>query len=149
MNGDVVFDPAILQRVSPLIAQERSFVCVNTATVAEEEVKYSVDGDGFVRELSKQVVDALGEAVGINFVSRTDKATIIAHLDSCAAQDYFERGLETAIAESGVRILPIDISDLFALEVDFPADLDRANEVLQTPAGDTAVTKRSAAARED
>ena len=39
---------------------------MNTATVADEEVKYTVDPDGFILELSKQVVGGLGEAVGIS-----------------------------------------------------------------------------------
>ena len=42
-------------------------------------------------------------------------------------QDYFERGLELAIAEDGMLIAPLDISDLYAVEVDFAEDLERAN----------------------
>ncbi len=33
-------------------------------------------------------------------------------------QDYFERGLELAIEQDGVRVEPVDISDLYAVEVD-------------------------------
>src|SRR3712207_6550664 len=126
-NGDVVFDAAILDRVKPLMHEDQSFVCVNTAAVGDEEVKYTVDGDGFVRELSKTVVDGAGEAVGINFVSSRDKEVLIQHLEKCDDGDYFERGIETAIAEDHLRVRPIDISDLFAVEVDFEADLVRAN----------------------
>ena len=42
-------------------------------------------------------------------------------------QDYFERGLELAIAEDRLRLEPLDISDLYAVEVDFAEDLERAN----------------------
>ena len=126
-NGDVVFDPGILDRVKPLMSEDQSFVCVNTAAVGEEEVKYTTDGDGFIRELSKTVVGAAGEAVGINFVSSRDKDLLIQHLEKCDDTDYFERGIETAIAEHALRVRPIDISDLFAVEVDFEADLVRAN----------------------
>ena len=38
MNGDVVFDQGILESISKYISADESFVCVNTATVAEEEV---------------------------------------------------------------------------------------------------------------
>jgi choline kinase len=127
-NGDVVFDPGILDRVKPLMDEDQSFVCVNTAAVGEEEVKYTTDGDGFIRELSKSVVGAAGEAVGINFVSSRDKDVLVQHLEKCDDGDYFERGIETAIAEQGLRVRPVDISDLFAVEVDFEADLARANE---------------------
>src|SRR3954452_379140 len=80
LNGDVVFDDGVLQAVSRLVSAEESFVCVNTAAVGDEEVKYTIDDEGFVRELSKQVVGGLGEAVGINFVSGTDKARLIQRL---------------------------------------------------------------------
>ena len=69
MNGDVVFDPQVLEKVSDLMESDTSFICVDTAAVGDEEVKYTVDDDGYVDELSKQVVNARGEAVGINFVS--------------------------------------------------------------------------------
>ena len=128
MNGDVVFDPQILERLKPYLEQERSLVSVNTATVAEEEVKYTVDADGNIDQLSKQVVDALGEAVGINYVAAQDKAALIARLDACGDQDYFERGIELAIEQDGLKFVPVDISDLWAVEVDFDEDLQRANE---------------------
>jgi len=130
MNGDVVFDPRVLERVVPLMAADTSFVCVDTAAVGDEEVKYTVGASGHVAELSKTVTDALGEAVGINFVSSADKATLIRHLDACADSDYFERGIETAIEHDGMAVTPVDISDLFAVEVDFEADLERANQTL-------------------
>lgn len=127
MNGDVVFDPRVLERLRTHIEAEQSVVAVNTAVVGDEEVKYTVDQDGWVHELSKQVDAALGEAVGINFVAAKDKELLVRHLDAVDAQDYFERGIEQAVAESGLKVLPVDISDLYAVEVDFDEDLERAN----------------------
>ncbi len=127
LNGDVVFDPRVLERVKNRMDKEQSFVCVNTAQVGEEEVKYTVGANGYINALSKQVQNALGEAVGINFISRHHKAAAISGLIECADNDYFERGLEIAIEKSGIELEPVDISDLFAVEVDFQADLDRAN----------------------
>ncbi|WP_029150957.1 NTP transferase domain-containing protein [Microbacterium indicum] len=130
MNGDVVFDPRVLGRAISLIEAEQSFVTVNTSKVSDEEVKYTLDANGFVDELSKTVVGGIGEAVGINYVSRHDKRALIQQLQRVDDQDYFERGLELAIAENGVRVAAMDISDLYAVEVDFAEDLERANEVI-------------------
>ncbi|TYP86949.1 choline kinase [Blastococcus xanthinilyticus] len=130
LNGDVVFDPAVLEQTLPQLAADQSFVCVDTNTVAEEEVKYTLDEDGCIRELSKTVRGGLGEAVGINYVSAADKATLMEHLDSCSHEDYFERGIETAITERGLRVRPVDISGYDAVEVDFEDDLARANSLL-------------------
>ena len=129
MNGDVVFDPNVLTRVTPLMDAGQSFVVVNTSKVSDEEVKYTLDADGFIDQLSKQVTPALGEAVGINYVSAADKAALIARLDEVGDQDYFERGIEFGIERDGLKFKAVDISDLYAVEVDFAEDLERANEL--------------------
>lgn len=131
LNGDVVFDYRVLERVSERIKTDKSFVCVNTSAVADEEVKYTVDASGNINELSKTVKNGLGEAVGINFISSHEKAGVIKQLEACGDQDYFERGLELAIQNNGLKMEPVDISDLFAVEVDFQDDLDRANKAIQ------------------
>lgn len=128
MNGDVVFEPAILKRMQANIDADQTVIAVNTSAVSEEEVKYTVTTDGMVNELSKTVVDGLGEAVGINLIAAKDKAKLINWLAQCDDQDYFERGIELAIEKDGLKVLPVDISDLFAVEVDFEADLERANK---------------------
>lgn len=127
MNGDVVFDPRVLGRAIALIEADQSFVTVNTSKVSDEEVKYTVDAEGFIKELSKTVKGGIGEAVGINYISSSDKKAFIRQLQRVEDQDYFERGLELAIAEDGVLLSPLDISDLYAVEVDFAEDLERAN----------------------
>ena len=127
MNGDVVFDPEALERAAAMVAREQSFVSVNTAKVSDEEVKYTVDADGFIRQLSKSVDNALGEAVGINYVAKEEKRSLIRQLNRVADQDYFERGIELAIEQDKLRFEPVDISDLYAVEIDFAEDLERAN----------------------
>ena len=127
MNGDVVFDPLVLGRAIEFIQRDESFVTVNTSKVSDEEVKYTVTAEGHISQLSKTVIGGIGEAVGINYISSVDKKAFIRQLSRVDDQDYFERGLEMAIEEDGVRLLPLDISDLYAVEVDFAEDLERAN----------------------
>jgi choline kinase len=127
MNGDVVFDPAVLDRAAAMIAREQSFVTVNTSKVSDEEVKYTTSAEGYIKELSKTVKGGLGEAVGINYISAADKATLLRQLKAVGDQDYFERGIELAIEQNSLLVEPVDISDLYAVEVDFAEDLERAN----------------------
>ena len=121
------FDPEALERAADMVARNQSFVSVNTAKVSDEEVKYTVDGAGHIKELSKTVVGGLGEAVGINYVSKNDKAALLRQLAKVGDQDYFERGIELAIEQDKLRFEPVDISDLYAVEIDFAEDLERAN----------------------
>ena len=127
LNGDVVFDGGVLDDLLPHIAMDRSFVCVNRASVGEEEVKYTLDPHGRISRLSKEVgEDALGEAVGINFVSSGDRAALARRLAECDDQDYFERGIELAITHDGVEVEAVDVSHRPVIEIDFAEDLDRA-----------------------
>ncbi|MFC2127592.1 NTP transferase domain-containing protein [Bacteroidota bacterium] len=128
-NGDVVFDEKLLSLLIEDVENNNSFISVNTSRVAEEEVKYTLQ-DGFVKELSKEVVNALGEAVGINFISSDDLDIFINQLENCDANDYFEKGLEVAIAKDNLKLKVIDISKFNCIEVDFEEDLKNANDIV-------------------
>jgi choline kinase len=91
-------------------------------------VKYTLDDEGYIKELSKGVVGGLGEAVGINYISAEEKPKLIQRLEEAGDQDYFERGLELGIEKDGLRIEALDISQYRIVEVDFDEDLTRANE---------------------
>lgn len=136
MNGDVVFDPQILKALHPLIKKDQSFIAVDVSSVTDEEVKYTIDGEGFIQLLSKQVLQekALGEAVGINFVSKKDKRKLIKQLEEVDEQDYFEAAIERTIIVNTQKWLPIDISKFYAVEIDFPNDLVVANSKISRPA---------------
>jgi choline kinase len=130
LNGDVVFESDLLATLLPEIAAGRSFVAVNKEAVGEEEVKYRLGDDDQISELSKEVVDGLGEAVGINFVGPQDKPFLVARLADCADGDYFERGIEMAISKDGRRFAAVDVSESMCIEVDFEDDLNRANDAI-------------------
>ena len=129
LNGDVVFERGVLDSIVEFVERDQSVVCVDHANVGEEEVKYTLDDDGFIAELSKTVEGGLGEAVGINYVSSADKPALLTRLRECDDNDYFERGMELAITADGVRFRPIDISEFGCVEVDFAADLHRAEKL--------------------
>jgi hypothetical protein len=44
---------------------------------------------------------------------------LLRQLKRVGDQDYFERGIELAIEQDRIRIEPVDISDLYAVEIDF------------------------------
>lgn len=127
-NGDVVYDKDLLFYLNNVLNQNT--VTVNTSSVSDEEVKYTVNSEGKIDSLSKVVPldKALGEAVGINFVSRQYIPDFMDALRAVGQQDYFEKGIERMV-NNNVPWVPFDISylGLNAVEVDFAADLDKAN----------------------
>jgi choline kinase len=129
INGDVVFDKHIFDKLQPLITAKISFVAVNTNKVGEEEVKYVLK-EGYINQLSKTVKNGAGEAVGINFISSDDIPIFINRLEECDNNDYFERGLELAINKDDLKIKAVDISQYNCMEIDFIEDLENANNML-------------------
>lgn len=128
LNGDVVFDPEILDLV--MEKKDNNIICVNNGKVSEEEVKYTLNSEGFVNEISKEVQDARGEAVGINFIKKEHLPLFVSCLESCQDDDYFEKGIEMLLNKT-VKFIPVDIKDNFCIEVDFPADLEVAKEFIR------------------
>lgn len=133
LNGDLVFDDKALTflRLS-LEAMDENLVTVNTDSVSDEEVKYVVDEESHITQLSKTVNldEALGEAVGINYVRKEDMYSLMLALKRCERQDYFERGIEIAIKDYQQVWVPFDITKFgaYATEVDFASDLEKANQ---------------------
>ena len=127
LNGDVVFDPKILKYI---FESKKSSMLVNSESVGEEEVKYSMKKDGTIDKVSKHVKNALGEAVGINKIISCHVKEFKAQLEQCEDTDYFERGIELLI-DNSVNIHPINISKYFCCEIDTPDDLDFVNKNLK------------------
>lgn len=128
LNGDVVFDPAVLERITPLMTRDESFVCVFPGEVGVEEVTYLLDDDGRISSIGKELPGGLGEAIGINYVSGRDKGALLDGLERCSDSDYFERGIELAIRDGAV-FAAVDIGAGTAVEVDVEEDLIRANSL--------------------
>ena len=126
LNGDIIYDHRVIKR---LISTPNSSMAVNTAKVGDEEVKYRTNKSGYIIEISKEVRKPEGESVGIHKIPANEVPILIKYLSVCKDQDYFEKGLEMAI-QNGLKVTPIDISDLNCIEIDFPEDLDAANNMI-------------------
>ena len=126
LNGDVVFEKELLPQI---IKCSKSCMAVNTNSVGEEEIKYNIFDDGNIKEVSKTVSPALGEAVGINKLISSDLSLFKENLEKCDEQDYFEKALELSI-QDGIKIMPVDINKYLCMEIDFEDDLEQINKQL-------------------
>ncbi len=127
INGDVVFEPEIIER---MLQREGSWVAVNNAHVDDEEVKYTVDDKGYINAISKEVENPLGEALGINLVQSKYLNAFKKKLETADSQDYFERAMELLILDQGAIFRPLPVGDLFCIEIDFPEDLNQARHIV-------------------
>jgi choline kinase len=125
LNGDVVFDRAVIARMA---RQAQNTILVDSAECGEEEVKYIADESGSIREISKAVKDAQGEALGINLVTREYLKQFVEALRECTDHDYFERALQ-AVIDVGVIFKKLDVLGLRCIEIDFVEDWDEATKM--------------------
>jgi len=132
LNGDVVFSETLLPQL--LTNLHSSTVGVTNHQVGEEEIKYTLDEEGCIVQLSKTVPleEAEGEGVGVNFVQAADSPRFIAALKAVQDDDYFEKAMEITALTKQISWVPYNLSDesLTAIEVDFEADLQAANASL-------------------
>ena len=130
INGDVVFEPEIIERI---LLEEGSFVAVNNARVGKEEVKYTVDDQGFINAISKDIKNPLGEALGINLIQSKYLAEFKKKLAIVDNHDYFEKSMELLIVDHGPVFRPQPVGELFCIEVDFQKDLVQARHMVSEP----------------
>lgn len=126
INADVVFHPNALKA---LLNYRDTAMMVTKESLDEEAVKYLSDPTGAIIEVSKQVQNPQGEAVGINYFSKKDLTKFLFHLGQCQKGDYFEKAIESFIREGGhVQSIPVLSSQV--TEIDFPEDLIHANKLI-------------------
>jgi len=128
LNGDVVFDPEIIEL---MLEAKTSAVAVNNARTSDEEIKYTLNDNGYINTISKQVKNALGEALGINLIKAEHLELFKHKLELVDDNDYFERGMELLIDDMRDVFKPIDIGDRNCVEVDFEDDLSLAREMVK------------------
>ena len=127
LNGDVVFQPSILQK---LVSFDRTCMVVNQGEVGEEEIKYRTDGKGRILEVSKSVLHPEGEAIGMNLFKAPFVPTLKESLVNCHKSDYFEKGIELCI-QKDIPVQALTIERNACIEIDFAEDLIRANELIK------------------
>lgn len=130
-NGDVVFHPALVERLlqSPL----PNPLAIEVKPCGDEEVKVRADDAGRVLEISKQVdlSAALGEFLGVARFDADFTSAFAEDLDQVIADGerdaYFELSLERLARDHTLSV--VDVTDLPSIEIDFVEDLERAQNL--------------------
>ena len=110
VNGDLYFEePA----VRLLLEQQTdcSRTLVDHSKTGDEEIKYTIFPDGSIDQISKTVERpaALGESLGLQIVTRRDRARLQRALEAVGEKDYFERALELCTQDRSIRLMPVDV----------------------------------------
>ncbi len=129
-NADVLFHHEVVGR---LLAADGSRLAVDHKSCAEEEVKVVQDASGRVLEIGKKLDPArcAGEFIGIAKFERAMNADFVESLrrhneELGNVNLFFEAALHDILGAHEIR--EVDVSDLPAIEIDFPEDLSQARE---------------------
>jgi len=131
-NADVLFHPDVVGR---LMAGSGTLLAVDHKSCAEEEVKVVQDEQGRIREIGKKLDPArcAGEFIGIARFERALNADFVRSLERHNVELgnvdlFFEAALHDILEAHDVR--EVDVSDLPAIEIDFPDDLEEARRAV-------------------
>jgi len=131
MNGDVLYSPALLERL--LASPHENALAVETKPCGDEEVKVITGEDDRIQAIGKHLAPAQsrGEFIGVAKISADFKERLSASLaDRMAAggrNQYFEAAIDPLL--SVAQVISCDVTDLPCIEIDFPEDYERACEL--------------------
>ena len=130
LNGDVLFDPRVIERV--VKAPHAVSMAVEAKPCGDEEVKVIVDGDGRIQEIGKEIdiERSLGEFIGVARFSATTTGKIYQSLSEVVSTEdgrrnaYYERALAEIVDD--VALTSVEVTGLPCVEIDFPEDYEVA-----------------------
>jgi L-glutamine-phosphate cytidylyltransferase len=125
INGDVVFDPDILNMI--VKNKDHNVVVVDNKYSREVEIKYNIDNQGFVKDVSKDMENSIGELIGINLIKKDAIPQFIYNLELSDDLDYFDRAIQKTIKD-GHKFIPLNIGDKFSIEIDYIHELETAEK---------------------
>ena len=128
INGDVVFESNILSLIKKNI--ENNLVCVRNDYTRKSELKYTINTEGYIDEISFNINNGIGEAIGINLIKKDNLKRFSCFLEKSEDFDYFDKALQRIIQEN-VDFLPLNIQDNFTIEIDYPNELEIAKKFVE------------------
>ena len=133
LDGDVIFEPAVLGKVMDGPGWIRVGVDVRD-DLGEEEMKVLASSEGRITAMSKGLDPAasFGESVGIEFVGKDAVDPLFDALEWMVSEKFYDEYYEYAydtLARTGRDLRVADLSGMRWNEIDDLADLRRAEEL--------------------
>ena len=133
LDSDILFDPAIIQR---MLQEPGTALALNRHELGEEEIKVIDDSNNQVVEISKvcSPSEAIGESVGIEKMEADYSVALFAELDRMIEGEglidiFYERAFERLIPQ-GHSFHIVDTTDYFSIELDTVDDFNSARELI-------------------
>jgi len=135
LNGDVMFDPNILALILQNRALEKAVLAVQKKKTNEEEIKFTLDKNHYIKHISKQIEiqKSCGEFTGIAYFPKTYVYRLSLTLQQLIREkkqnEYFEYALERTIQKNHLQYIPMNIKTLKFIEIDTYDDYKTAKKI--------------------
>jgi len=133
MNGDLVYDPAIIKGLKK---EKHSCVAVDKDRYLEESMKVVVDGEGLINSISKKITphDAFGCSIDIYKIVKRDAKVIIGEMEKIIevnkdSNQWTEVMLDNLFSSGKLKAYPYLIENKRWSEIDNFEDLAHAEKL--------------------
>lgn len=133
LDSDVLFHHSVIGRLLAA-TPHLSHTAIKKIPCGEEEMKVSVNKNGMITKLSKKLAppETAGEFISITLFRKAFLEHLIEAMrdtiDILGKTVYATVAIEKVISNNKSELACLDITDLPAMEIDFPSDLKEAEE---------------------
>lgn len=132
MNGDDVFEIDLLEKV---LESPENNVCLpikTKNTYDDEDMKIEIN-EGLVSKIDKNLIKSIsGESVGVRAFRNAGvprlKIALEEEIRIGGAKEKWYVSVVQRLIDKGYKVNPLDIEDLFWMDVDYPSDLSIARQ---------------------
>jgi len=132
LDSDILFDENIISML--LNSGYKSCLALRSkGGIGEEEIKVRANSDNSIAEISKvvRIDQAIGESIGIEKFDEDFSSRLFDILDNMILENeevniFYEAAFQNAIND-GNKIFPVDVGNLFCMELDTIDDVNSAN----------------------
>lgn len=132
LDSDIVFEEKIINRL--LHSNYDNCLALNNHELGDEEIKVIVNEENEITEISKvcSIQDSIGESIGIELFNQSFLKDLYAEMDVMIEKEglenvFYELAFERII-QKGQKVIPVDTTDLFSMEIDTVEDYNDVKE---------------------
>ena len=132
MNADVVCYKDLIKELIQCGLCENVLAYQRKKELPDEDMKLRVDEMGNVVDIGKMITKGTGEFTGIAKFGKATIPYLLKNLERCGENDWFETALLLWIMDEDTSkpcLGAVDLSHYPFMEIDFPADLELANDI--------------------
>lgn len=135
LDSDILFDWRIIKKL--LHSKHSNCLAVNRHELGEEEIKIIIDSTDKILHIGKKLnpTECFGESIGIEkfgnkFFKQLGEILERKIVSENNVNEFYEASFQE-LYDKGNAMYSVDVSEYRSMEIDFPEDLDKANNIMQ------------------